>query len=149
MGGNDILIGGIGADVLDGGSGTDTADYSTSAAPVHLVLGGVSTGGDAQGDTFISIENFVGTAGADVFDGSASLTGFSADGGGGADSMFGGHGNDVLSLGGGAAAVASFAALQAEGGTLDGGDGNDEITGDEADNKRTVARAMISFSARG
>ncbi len=149
MGGNDILIGGIGADVLDGGSGTDTADYSTSVAPVHLVLGGVSTGGDAQGDTFISIENFVGTAGADVFDGSASLTGFSADGGGGADSMFGGHGNDVLSLGGGAAAVAGFAALQSEGGTLDGGDGNDEITGDDADNEENGGEGNDIMRGRG
>jgi Ca2+-binding RTX toxin-like protein len=128
MGGNDVLVGGVGADVLDGGAGTDTADYSTSASPVHLVLGGVSSGGDAAGDTFISIENFVGTAGADVFDGSASLTGFSADGGGGADSMFGGHGNDRLSLGG-AALAAGFAALQEGGGTLNGGEGDDTLDG--------------------
>ena len=62
MGGNDVLVGGVGADVLDGGTGVDTADYSTSTAPVHLLLGGVSSGGDAQGDTFISIEKFVGMA---------------------------------------------------------------------------------------
>ncbi|TXR47558.1 calcium-binding protein [Phyllobacterium endophyticum] len=134
MAGDDILVGGIGADVLDGGSGIDTADYSTSAAPVHLVLGGVSTGGDAQGDTLISIEKLVGTAGADVFDGSSSLTGFSADGGGGADTMLGGHGDDTLSIGGAAAAVAGFAALQeGEGGTLEGGEGDDELVGGDGD----------------
>ena len=134
MGGNDILIGGIGADVLDGGTGTDTADYSTSVNPVHLLLGGVSSGGDAQGDTFIAIEKFVGTAGADVFDGSASLTGFSADGGGGGDTMIGGHGDDVLSLGA-AAAVASFAALAGEeSGSADGGPGNDTVNGDDGNN---------------
>jgi Ca2+-binding RTX toxin-like protein len=133
LAGDDILVGGIGADVLDGGAGTDTADYSTSAAPVHLVLGGASTGGDAQGDTLISIEKLVGTAGADVFDGSASLTGFSADGGGGADTMTGGKGNDVLSIGG-AALAAGFAALQEEGGTLEGGEGDDELAGDDFDN---------------
>jgi Ca2+-binding RTX toxin-like protein len=132
MGGNDVLVGGVGADVLDGGTGTDTADYSTSVNPVHLLLGGVSSGGDAQGDTFISIEKFVGTAGADVFDGSASLTGFSADGGGGGDTMIGGHGDDVLSLGA-AAAVAGFAALAAAGGELGGGDGNDIIIGGDND----------------
>ncbi|MBB3233268.1 calcium-binding protein [Phyllobacterium endophyticum] len=133
MAGDDILVGGIGADVLDGGSGIDTADYSTSAAPVHLVLGGVSTGGDAQGDTLISIEKLVGTAGADVFDGSSSITGFSANGGGGADTMIGGHGNDTLSLGG-AAAVAAFAALQEEGGgEVRGEDGNDNLTGSAGD----------------
>jgi Ca2+-binding RTX toxin-like protein len=132
MGGNDTLIGGAGADVLDGGTGTDTADYSTSANPVHLVLGGVSSGGDAAGDTLISIENFVGTAGADIFDGSASLTGFSADGGGGADSMFGGRGNDHLSIGG-AALATGFAVLQEEGGELNGGDGDDTENGGDGD----------------
>ncbi|RCW83047.1 calcium-binding protein [Phyllobacterium bourgognense] len=134
MGGNDVLIGGAGADVLDGGSGTDTADYSTSAAPVHLLLGGgVSSGGDAAGDTFKSIEKFVGTAGADVFDGSASLTGFSVDGGGGADTMIGGHGNDHLSIGGAAAAVAGFSALATAGGTIEGGRGDDSEHGSGGD----------------
>lgn len=135
MGGDDVLIGGAGADELYGGDGTDTADYSTSANPVHLVLSGGSTGGDAQGDTFISIEKFVGTAGADVFDGSASLTGFFADGGGGADSMFGGPGDDVLSIGGAAAAVAGFAALEEEQPSMtDGNDGNDNIIGNDGNN---------------
>lgn len=54
MNGDDILVGGAGADLLDGGNGLDTADYSTSKSPVHLVLGGVSSGGDAQGDTLVS-----------------------------------------------------------------------------------------------
>lgn len=93
-------------------------------------LAGGSSGGDAQGDTFISIEKFVGTAGADVFDGSASLTSFSADGGGGADTMLGGPGNDTLSIGGAAAAVAGFAALEEEQPSMtDGGPGNDILRG--------------------
>ena len=48
--------------------------------------------------------------------------------------MIGGHGNDTLSIGGAAAAVAGFAALQEEeGGTVDGGDGNDVIIGGDND----------------
>ncbi len=135
MGGNDILVGGLGADILDGGTGIDTANYSTSAAPVNLVLGGVSSGGDAAGDTFISIEKFVGTAGADVIDGSASTTGFSVDGGGGGDSITGGQGDDQLSLGGSAAlALAGFQALAEEGGEADGGAGDDTLNGNDDDN---------------
>ena len=130
MGGNDVLIGGAGADELYGGDGLDTADYSTSASPVHLLLGGVSSGGDAAGDTFKSIEKFVGTAGADVIDGSASIAGFTADGGGGADTMIGGHGDDHLSIGG-AAAVAGFAALQDETSMTHGNDGNDVFLGSD------------------
>ena len=135
MGGNDILAGGAGADILDGGTGIDTADYSTSAAPVHLVLGGgVSSGGDAAGDSFASIEKFVVTAGSDVIEGSAITTGFSVNGGGGGDSITGGYGNDQLSIGGSAAlALAGFQALAEEGGVLKGQDGDDDLDGTEFD----------------
>jgi Ca2+-binding RTX toxin-like protein len=129
--GDDILIGGAGADALNGGNGFDTADYSTSAAPIRLILGGsASTGGDAAGDTFISIENFVGTAGADVFDGSTSLTGFSVDGGGGNDTLTGsngddteddGDGDDLMSGGGGNDTLSDGAGND----TVFGGAGND------------------------
>src|SRR5262249_58314151 len=57
--GNDTLIGGAGADTLIGGTGLDTADYaaSTAAVIVDLTDGGGQTGGDAQGDIVITIEN--------------------------------------------------------------------------------------------
>ena len=66
--GNDTLAGGAGADALDGGNGTDTASYlgSASGLVIDLYDGSTSTG-DAAGDTFVSIEKFLGTAYADTF----------------------------------------------------------------------------------
>ncbi|MGR9076482.1 hypothetical protein [Rhizobium leguminosarum] len=65
--GNDILIGGTGADQLDGGAGIDYASYSTSVSAVTINLKtGVYTG-DAVGDTFTSIEGFIGSSSADSF----------------------------------------------------------------------------------
>eukprot|EP01042_Synura_sphagnicola_P035106 gene35106-biopygen33689 len=70
--GDDTLTGGAGADVLDGGTGTDIADYSTSSAGIVAGLDGrANHGGDAEGDTFISIEGIVGSSYADVLYGSA------------------------------------------------------------------------------
>jgi Ca2+-binding RTX toxin-like protein len=99
--GNDILEGGAGADNLTGGLGIDTASYASSAAGVAVVLGGASSGGDAAGDTFSSIEQVIGSAQADSITGDASsntLWGMAGDdlltGAGGADVLKGGAGND-------------------------------------------------------
>ena len=82
--GNDTLNGGAGADQLDGGAGTDTADYSNATANIVVNLGtGVGTGGDAQGDRYVSIENVVGGIGNDTF--AASLAANLIDGGDGVD----------------------------------------------------------------
>ena len=60
--GNDTLVGGAGADTLDGGTGTDTASYAASSSGVTVSLAaGTASGGDAQGDTLISIENLTGS----------------------------------------------------------------------------------------
>jgi Ca2+-binding RTX toxin-like protein len=55
--GDDTMNGGTGADVLNGGAGNDTAYYyySSAAVNVNLQTGAVS-GGEAVGDTFVSIE---------------------------------------------------------------------------------------------
>lgn len=48
----------------------DTADYSTSSAGVTVDLAtGKGTGGDAQGDTLISMEKVVGSAYDDTLTG--------------------------------------------------------------------------------
>src|SRR5262245_20886084 len=61
--GDDTLTGGIGGDRLDGGVGRDTADYTTSSAGVNINLAnGAASGGDAQGDTLISIEDVKGSS---------------------------------------------------------------------------------------
>src|SRR3954471_20942619 len=61
-GGNDTLRGGGGADRLDGGIGVDTVLYndSTVGVGVNLVTGHGS-GGTAEGDTYVSIENVKGS----------------------------------------------------------------------------------------
>ena len=73
--GNDTLDGGAGADTLIGGPGTDTADYSSSAAGVTVnLLTGVGSGGDAQGDMLVGIENIIGSAHDDALTGDAAPT---------------------------------------------------------------------------
>ena len=61
--GNNLLAGLDGADRLDGGAGIDTASYAASSAGVSVsLMTGLGSGGDAQGDTLISIENLTGSA---------------------------------------------------------------------------------------
>ena len=102
--GTDVLEGDAGADVLDGGSGTDIASYFFSPSGVTIDLAaGTGSGGDAEGDRFISIERVIGSDYDDVLIGDANqnaLFGSFGDdtlvGGAGFDSLDGGEGNDVV-----------------------------------------------------
>ncbi|MDR9764436.1 calcium-binding protein, partial [Rhizobium redzepovicii] len=83
--GNDTLIGGTGADQLDGGAGIDYASYGSSVSNVTInVKTGVYTG-DAAGDTFTSIEGFIGSGSGDTFVSGSDATFF--NGGGGFDTV--------------------------------------------------------------
>ena len=94
LAGNDTLAGLGGADRLDGGDGTDTATYAASAGPVNVSLAtGSGSGGDAEGDSLVAIENLTGSAFADQLTGNAGAN--VLDGGAGADTMIGGDGNDI------------------------------------------------------
>ncbi len=106
--GDDRLIGDAGSDHLSGGDGIDTAWYAESALGVTVNLANsTGAGGDAEGDTFLNVENVVGSNTAD------NLVGGEFDntlsGAGGNDSLSGREGND----------------------TLEGGAGNDTLSGDE------------------
>ncbi|WP_445505332.1 hypothetical protein [Microvirga sp. G4-2] len=111
--GNDVLTGGAGADVLDGGNGLDIASYATSLDGVDIDLAAEqSHGGDAEGDTYASIEiiegsrsadTMSGASGVDIFvglDGNDNLAGRDNNdvlvGGYGSDTLDGGAGDDVL-----------------------------------------------------
>jgi Ca2+-binding RTX toxin-like protein len=90
--GNDVLIGGLGADALIGGTGIDTASYEDNqgAVFVNLTLG-QGFGNAAEGDTFSSIENVIGTVFYDTFIGDAND-----------NRLDGARGNDMLTGAGGA-----------------------------------------------
>jgi len=103
--GDDQLNGGAGADKLDGGNGSDWISYSSSywgdtgsGVTVNLATG-KGSGGDAQGDTYISIENVTGSAHNDFIIGNAvdNVLG----GGQGNDTLIGGGGQDKLYANGG------------------------------------------------
>ncbi|MGL4960309.1 MAG: calcium-binding protein [Inquilinus sp.] len=108
--GNDVLRGGAGADTLDGGAGTDTASYYTSSIGIAVDLStGKGSGGEAQGDILIGIENvsgsqtddsIIGTTGANV------LQGWNGN-----DILLGGRGADTLTGGAGADRFQYFGAI--------------------------------------
>ncbi len=85
-GGNDILLGGAGADRLIGASGSDAASYASASGAVIADLGNAALNtGDASGDSYLAVENLIGSAFSD------SLRGDNA-----ANLLAGGNGNDTL-----------------------------------------------------
>jgi Ca2+-binding RTX toxin-like protein len=126
QGGNDDIKGGGGADFLDGGAGIDTARYDDSASGVSVnLLSSFGLGGTAEGDSYASIENVVGSMysdtligdnGSNVLVGGAgyrdTLKGAGGDdlliGGPGADTMYGGAGIDTASYEGASGPVYVF-----------------------------------------
>ena len=126
FGGNDgdTLEGGAGADLVNGGAGADTASYANSVdtdgdgkgVTVNLFRGSTS-GDDAVGDSFVSIENLLGSAlddnlrgdtgdntltGGEGVDSLYGLAGIDTlQGGAGDDRLFGGEDNDFLEGGAG------------------------------------------------
>ena len=92
--GNDILLSGSDRDTVDGGTGIDTASYANSNAAVNInLLTNTVSGGFAQGDRLISIENLIGSDFNDNLVGDNSNN-FIA-GGAGADTIDGGSGSDT------------------------------------------------------
>jgi Ca2+-binding RTX toxin-like protein len=120
--GNDTLHGGSGADTMNGGDGSDWVSYTGSAA-VTVDLRDRGFGGDAEGDTYLNIENVSGSSYADVLLGNA--TNNTLNGMNGNDYLFGDFGNDILNGGSGRDQLDGGAGND----TLDGGTGYDTLTG--------------------
>ncbi len=112
--GNDALFGGAGADTLNGGAGTDTVRYDDTVGVVVSLLTNTGTGGHAQGDVLIGIENIIGGSGNDTLTGNTGTN--TLEGGDGADTLNGDGGNDIL-VGG------------LDNDILAGGTGTDTLTG--------------------
>ncbi|WP_343713628.1 hypothetical protein [Inquilinus sp.] len=167
--GDDTLRGGAGADRLFGWDGVDTADYSTSTAGVTVdMAAGTGTGGDAQGDELVDIDNVTGSAFADRLYGDINgnvLAGGAGDdtlrGGEGGDRLDGGAGSDTADYQGSAAAVAvDLLAGTASGGDADGdmltsienlygSVGEDHLTGDNGANALNGAFGNDTLNGNG
>jgi Ca2+-binding RTX toxin-like protein len=137
-GGDDVLRGGAAADKLDGGTGSDTASYYFSAAGVTVNLAtSTGTGGDAQGDSYVGIENVTGSTAADQITGNAvanALNGWADQdvlrGGGGADRFVFSAASD--SKVGAADRIADFSHAQGDRVDLSAIDANTAAAGDQA-----------------
>jgi len=125
--GNEWFEGGVGADTIDGGGGLDTASYIHSDTGVNVTLGAPSqANGHAQGDVLTNIENIVGSQFVDDLNGDATgniIMGMNGNdaiyGFGGADTLLGGQGNDIINLnnGGGVDAACDIVMFEANPGT--------------------------------
>jgi Ca2+-binding RTX toxin-like protein len=134
-GGDNILTGEGGGDLLDGAAGNDTASYQYSASAVTIDLGAVggptANGGDATGDTLISIENLIGSdAFGDTLTGDDQVN--DIKGTGGDDNLFGGAGADTLDGG-------------ADNDNLYGGDGGDTLIGGDGIDAANYFGALDEF----
>ena len=100
--GDDVLAGSSVVDHITGGAGSDIVDYRDDTSGVTVNLNTNSgTGGEAQGDTYSSIEGIMGGSGNDHLIGN-SVVGNYLDGGAGNDTLIGGLGSDILVGGDGA-----------------------------------------------
>jgi len=128
-------------DAFVGGTyGVDTVTYANSTSRVVVdLVSGIGSQGYAQGDTYTSIENVVGSAYNDILIGNSgknTLSGGDGDdylsGGGGDDTLYGGDGNDQLIGGAGAdklygGAGDDFLRPDANDLIVDGGEGIDTV----------------------
>jgi serralysin len=94
-GGDDTFNGGGGGDTFIGGIGTDTVTYASEAAglTIDMATPGSSTG-NAQGDSFNSIEKVIGSGFIDNISGTSGNE--TIDGGVGNDVLNGRGGNDAI-----------------------------------------------------
>jgi Ca2+-binding RTX toxin-like protein len=97
--GNDTLLGGSGGDYIDGGAGVDTVSFAGGAyVSMRLDFNNTNTG-----DTYVGIENIIGSSYKDYLFGDERANVIQAGAGddyicgmGGSDTLWGGAGNDIF-----------------------------------------------------
>ena len=103
--GNDSFDLGVNAELIDGGTGRDLVNLTSANSAIwfDLQLGAASGNNLVGGDSFVGIDDLLGTSFNDTFlgsDGDNWLEGNAGndilDGRSGTDSLFGGNGNDTV-----------------------------------------------------
>lgn len=132
--GNDTLTGGLGADDHEGGVGRDTVSYADASGGIKAHMSNNTTHnniatGEAIGDTFLDVEDMLGSEFNDDLRGTSvrnDIYGGSGDdrlrGFGGDDNFLGGAGDDLIR--------GDFGSDD-----IDGGTGNDELEGGVGNDK--------------
>ncbi|MGL4316710.1 MAG: beta strand repeat-containing protein [Pseudomonas sp.] len=118
---DNVLYSGIGNNILNGGGGMDTVSYAFASSAIKASLDSNNTQatGGSGSDTFISIENLIGSNYNDTLTGNAANN--RLEGGAGNDTLSGGAGNDTL---------------------LDGA-GQDRLTGDAGNDVFTFTSQLL------
>ncbi len=132
---NNTIEGGGGNDYINGLSGSNAVSYMGSTAAVTVRLyNGTGTGGDAEGDTLVNMQNIIGSTHNDTLIGTYNSANF-ISGGLGNDYLFGLSGGDALYGGWGDD-------------LLDGGDGADSLNGGIGIDTATYASSAGNVTVR-
>jgi Ca2+-binding RTX toxin-like protein len=145
-GGDDMLVGGFGVDHFDGGEGIDTADYSLTdegVATVESIVADLGTpatnsGWISGGDTYVSVENLIGSGVGDGLFGNEFAN--TIEGRGGNDHIDGRAGRDIIKGEAGHDQIWGGAGDDelhggADNDILYGGAGDDDLFGGEGNDK--------------
>jgi Ca2+-binding RTX toxin-like protein len=130
-------------DVFDGGTGSDTANYSAYSAALTVALNGNtpvvvqgSGSNDANSDTIVNVENFVGGTRADIVTGDGFNNTYSATVDNVRDIFDGGTGNDTADYSAYAAALSVTLTLSTP--AIVHGSGSDDAHSDTIANVENV-----------
>ncbi len=164
---DDVIVASAVVNTLDGGNGFDTLSYASSLSSVTMSLDGSLTAtGDAAGDVVFNFEALLGSGSDDILRGNGNAN--AIRGGNGNDVLSGGAGADTLDGGlgfdsadyradgavnidleagrfNGAAAGDLFVSIEA----ILGGESNNVIKGDLADNTFTTLGGEDTLQGRG